>query len=67
LKTLKWIVSKDEHVEGKDGIQGLSIGVSDVLKKWGMEVEVTVEIRPWDLEHGKLLDPNNLDEWLDDL
>lgn len=66
LQTLKWIVSEDVHLEGEDGIQDLSIGVREILTKWGMEVDVTIEIRPWDFEYGELLDPEGLDDWLND-
>jgi hypothetical protein len=66
LKTLKWVVSEDEHVKGKRGIQDLSLRGSELLKNLGMEVGVTIEIRPWDLAHGRLLSPENLDEWLDE-
>jgi hypothetical protein len=54
LKTLKWVVCKDRYIKGMDQTQDLSIGVSEILGKKGLEVEVTVEITPWELKTGDL-------------
>jgi hypothetical protein len=55
LKTLKWVVCKDRYIEGMGQTRDLSIGVSEILKNMGLEVEVTVEITLWELKTGDLL------------